>query len=76
MDANELVVDGRRFELTLLHTAGACHWLLADPGKIVLSGEEADADAAWDAARIAARSWLEERRAGGRDAAEQVAAFL
>ena len=76
MNAIDLIVDGRRFELTLLHSAGTCHWLLADPGKIVLSGEEADADAAADAARIAARSWLEERGVSMRDAAEQVAAFL
>ena len=76
MDTRELMVDGRRFELTLLHGAGTWHWLLADPGKIVLSGEEGDEEAAAGAARIAAHSWIEERRGVGRDPAEQVAAFL
>jgi hypothetical protein len=63
MQANRLTVEGRDFELTLLPNRGACHWLLAEPGKVVLSGEERNEEAAFEAAREAAVSWLEAHRA-------------
>ena len=56
-----LSIQGRKFTLTLTSATaeGAVHWILADPGKRLLSGEAPDADAARECAEEAGRTLLE-----------------
>jgi hypothetical protein len=39
MTPQQLIVDGTRFDLTVLPVGAGWHWLAARPGKILLSGE-------------------------------------
>ncbi len=55
-----LIIDGKRFELTVRPEGErAWHWLIAAPGKIVLSGEAASEGqalaSAWQAGQVLAR---------------------
>ena len=55
-----LTIEGRRFELTVRPEGErAWHWLIAAPGKIVLSGEAASEGqalaCAWQAGEVLAR---------------------
>jgi hypothetical protein len=56
-----LSIDGRDFTLTLTPdpAEGAVHWILADPGKRLLSGEAPDAVTARICAEEAGRTLLE-----------------
>jgi hypothetical protein len=56
-----LSIQGRNFTLTLTPDApdGAVHWILADPGKRLLSGEAPDAETARECAEEAGRTLLE-----------------
>ena len=56
-----LSIQGRNFTLTLTSASagGAVHWILADPGKRLLSGEAPDAEAARVYAEEAAETLLE-----------------
>jgi hypothetical protein len=52
-----LLLRGRRFDMTLRQGEGACgwQWMLAAPGELVLSGEEPNAELAVRSARRAGR---------------------
>jgi hypothetical protein len=54
-------IQGRNFTLTLTSGSadGAVHWILADPGKRLLSGEAPDAEAARACAKEAGQALLE-----------------
>jgi hypothetical protein len=56
-----LSIQGRNFTLTLTSgsAGGAVHWILADPGKRLLSGEAPDAQAARACAEEAGQTLLE-----------------
>lgn len=59
---DSLVLRGKKFALTLRPEssdgrAGSCQWILASPGKLVLSGEAPSADEAARSARRAGRLW-------------------
>jgi hypothetical protein len=69
MDGQALLVGGRRFELTLMAEGGAHVWLLAAPGRLVLSGAADDPAAAREEARKAAAELVRLAEPGARDAA-------
>jgi hypothetical protein len=56
-----LNIHGRNFTLTVMPDSpeGTVHWILADPGKRLLSGEAPDAEAARVCAEEAGRTLLE-----------------